>query len=106
MKKIAKVRSILVVFAVCVLSISGCTKSAAPTNVDIVKAVIQHEQGGTCNVLIPSINIVEKEKRKDDGSVPYHLKYKCMGTAMSERDVVLDMYQSKDDKGATVWLAR
>jgi hypothetical protein len=114
MAKNVKGSSILLAFAFSLAIFSSCTKPAVPTNADIVKAVLQHEQGGSCVVFIPSINILGKEKRKDDGSIPYHLHYKCMGKAMTpknenrdyERDVVLNMYQTRDNTGATLWLAR
>lgn len=95
------------------VAVVGCAKPATPTDADVVKAVIQRAISENCNVLTPSIRVVEKGKRQDDGSLPYRVRYTCMGSAkpaaggqQGDRETLLNLYSTKDSDGKTVWLVR
>ena len=106
-RKLKRVAAIVVMLGIVVAALWGCTKQKEPTNADIMKAAIQRAVSENCNIITPTIGVMEKAAN-NDGSWTFHLRYQCGGLGKSgkNQEMTLHLVAAQDDSGKTAWEAR
>ena len=99
-----------------VFNAAGCSKLFEPSNDDILKAINDSGTFKSSGYAVTSpITIVEKEKKRADGSWPVKVRFKLSFmytkegvTEPRESETTTTVYlsKSKDASGKTVWVAK
>lgn len=99
-------------------SVVGCSEKELPmTQAEFTKAIVDHALASNCKIMVQSIVMVEKEKRRDDGSLPVKVRYACMDmpgkTAKSGlqpghtvREETIQLHEATDSAGKKTWAVR